>query len=122
LKGQRIIIPERMKADVLKLIHTGHQGIERSKRRARQTCYWPNMNKQIELMVKRCKVCAKYAPSKSREPLHPPPLPTRPWQKIASDLFETRNSTYIIITDYYSLWPEVYQLTNTQTSRVPLTS
>ena len=47
LKGDRIVIPRKLQRDVLKKLHNAHQGMDRTKRRARQTCYWPKMNRQI---------------------------------------------------------------------------
>ena len=41
LKGSRIVIPKRMQTDMLNRIHTGHMGIERSKRRADRTYSGP---------------------------------------------------------------------------------
>jgi len=60
-KGNQIMIPRSMRPDVL---HAGHQGIKECKRRARNSCYWPGMNENIENIVKKCTVCAKFAPSK----------------------------------------------------------
>ena len=37
-------------------------------------------------------------------------LPTKLWQQVGTDLFYYDGKYYIIITDYYSLWPEVYLL------------
>ena len=61
-------------------------------------------------MVSKCNECLKHKPSKQKENLKPRPVPTRPWEKVGSDLFHLGGSNYIVITDYYSLWPEVYQL------------
>ena len=97
-----------MRPNILKLIHAGHQGIEKCKRRARDC--WPNMNQQIESVVTKCIVCARSAPSKSAETLKPHPVPTQLWQKIDTDLFQTNGRNYIVVMDYYSLWPEVYHL------------
>ena len=52
----------------------------------------------------------KIYPSKSAETLKPHPVPTQPWQKIGTDLFQTNGQNYIIVMDYYSLWPDVYHL------------
>ena len=49
-------------------------------------------------------------PSKSTHPLLHHEVPTTPWKKIGSDIFRNGNKTYLIIADYYSLWPEVYLL------------
>ena len=107
-----------MQQNVLKRIHVGHLGMERSKRRARQTCYWPKMNQEIEQIVKCCKTCQKHGKSNSRSPLKPPPLPTRPWEKVGTDLFHLKQQTYIVITDYYSLYPEVYSLPRPDAAQV----
>jgi hypothetical protein len=118
IKGNRIIIPRTLRREVLQMLHNAHQGMDRSKRRARQTCYWPSMNNDIELMVNKCSECNKHKPSKQKEPLKPHPLPTRPWEKIGSDLFEHEGKHYIVVTDYYSLWPELYQLNVAKTPQV----
>ena len=47
LKGQRVVVPAIMKAEMLQLIHEGHLGIEKCKRRARDIMYWPNMNQHV---------------------------------------------------------------------------
>ena len=76
------------------------------------------MNQQIEKMIGGCRECLKHRPSKNKEPLMPHPVPTQPWEKIGSDLFELAGTTYIIITDYYSLWPEVYELKHARSQQV----
>ena len=48
LKNERIIIPNSLRTEMLKKIHAGHMGIEKSKKRARDILYWPGMNGQSE--------------------------------------------------------------------------
>ena len=110
LKGSQIVIPASMRRDMLDRIHEGHLGMEKCKRRARQCLYWPNMNNQIEQKIQRCGECAKLLPSKPAEPLLPHECPEKPWQKVGSDLFHWAGKMYVIIVDYFSLWPEVYLL------------
>ena len=57
VKGSRIVIPRSMQQDVLHKLHNAHQGMDRTKRRARQACYWPKMNNDIEKMVIKCTEC-----------------------------------------------------------------
>ena len=111
LKGDRIVIPKSMRNDLLRRIHEGHMGIEKCKRRARQSIYWPHINNQIEQLVGHCEECRKLLPSKPVEPLLHYPLPERPWQQVGYDLFHFAINTYVVIVDYYSLWPEIYKLT-----------
>ena len=100
LKGTRLVIPEVMKKEMLDRLHEGHQGMEKCKRRARQSCYWPSMNNQLEQIIRRYDICLNHLPSKSSEPLQPPPLPTKSWQKIGTDLFSCGTKNYLLITDY----------------------
>lgn len=57
--------------------------------------------------------CLKYRPPKSPEPLKTHELPTRPCEKVGSDLFHLNGKNYIILTDYYS-----YQLMKTKTENI----
>ena len=99
-----------MRKDVLAAIHTGHLGIAKSKARARQSVYWPQMNAEIEKLISNCDICISLQDSKAKDPLLIPPLPTRPWEIVGCDLFQYGGHHYLIITDYYSLYPEVYLL------------
>ena len=110
LKGDRLVIPTVLRQEILKKIHEGHQGIDKCKRRARDSVFWPNLNNQIEQLVRRCETCLNLLPSKPAEPMLIRTLPTRPWKIIGSDLFQYVNRHYIILVDYYSSLPEVYLL------------
>ena len=63
LYGQRIIIPEKLRKDTLQKLHSSHQGIEKTRRRAKQVVYWPCINNDIDTTVSSCAKCLKYQPS-----------------------------------------------------------
>ena len=69
-------------------------------------------------MIGKCSECLKHKPAKVKEELKPHSVPTRPWEKIATDLFELHKKHYLVITDYYSLWPELYELKITSSRQV----
>ena len=118
LYRDRIIIPSDMRKDILDKIHVGHLGMDKCKRRARESVFWPGLTNQIEQKVSKCETCLRYLPSKPKEPMLPHEVPTKPWEKVATDLFHYANRDYIIIVDYYSLWPEVYLLKKAQSANV----
>ena len=67
LYDNRIVIPKALQRDALKKLHASHQGIDRTKRRARQTVYWPGINSDIETTVAACQKCSLFKPSQTKE-------------------------------------------------------
>ena len=61
-------------------------------------------------MVKRCSECRTLLPVNPKEPLQQPSLPTRPWDKVAVDLYSLNDREYLIVADYFSSFTEVYDL------------
>jgi transposase InsO family protein len=118
LKGSRVIIPHSMRGEMIKRVHEGHLGIEKSKRRARTTMYWPNMNEDIQRVVSKCSVCIKYRYKQQKESLKPHPVPGMPWNKVGADLFHLNGKDYLVIIDYLSNFPEVAQLSSTNAKQV----
>ena len=57
LKGKQVIIPDAMKSDIMPQLHAAHLGIEQTRLLMREYVYWPNIYKDIEVMVKCCAVC-----------------------------------------------------------------
>ena len=99
MRGCRLIIPADLQANVLRQLHSSHQGI----------VWWPQLSKKLEEVVKRCPECVKHQPP-SIEPHLSTPLPSLPWQRVATDLFEWKKSNYLVIVDYFSRWIEIAQL------------
>ena len=87
LRGSRIVIPPPLRKKLLDMIHSGHQGITKS----RELAWWPGLSKQLEDLIHSCERCLK-AQRQRPQPLNPTPLPSLPWQKVASDLFEWNQS------------------------------
>ena len=57
------------------------------------------MNKQIEDVVSRCSACLRYQHKPQKEPMIIHPLPSLPWSKVATDLFELDGLHYLIKVD-----------------------
>lgn len=85
--------------------------------RAHEAVWWPGLTWQIKEKVRQCEMCAKESHN-TPEPLLTTPLPSRPWQQLAADLFEWKKGQYLVAIDYYSRFIEVASLTSTLTSAV----
>ncbi|XP_057698600.1 uncharacterized protein K02A2.6-like [Corythoichthys intestinalis] len=116
LRGSdRLIVPISLRARVVDLAHEGHQGIVRTKQRLRQLYWWPQLDDLVHSVISswiNCQFSDKVAIT-AHAPLTPVELPSKPWEKVGVDItgpFE--NATWdcryaIVLTDYYSKWPEV---------------
>ena len=118
LRGNRIIVPVSMRKEMKSRIHEGHLGIERCKVRAREALYWPGMSSKIADMVSRCSTCLESRRKQQREPLQPLPAATEAWTRIGTDLFKMRGKDYLLVVDYYTNYPEICLLPNTNSSTV----
>ena len=67
-KGEKVIIPTEMQTEMLKIIHRSHLGIEKCKRQARDSLYWPGMSSGVEDFVSTCEICSKYQRKNRKEP------------------------------------------------------
>ncbi|KAL6473791.1 hypothetical protein MHYP_G00173520 [Metynnis hypsauchen] len=80
-KGKKYVIPASLRKEMLFKIHEGHLGEEKCKRSKQQT-----------------------------EPLVPHAIPSRPYYKVGADLLDFQGRSHIVVTDYYSNYPEVATL------------
>ena len=78
LKGERLIVPEKMRAEMKEKLHHNYGGIQATLRRAREICYWPGMNKDLEKVIAKGNICAQYRTANQKEPLMSSPIPARP--------------------------------------------
>jgi hypothetical protein len=100
-KGERIVVPQSVRNDMLSRIHNGHVGIQGCLRRAKESLYWPRMYRDIENFVRNCASCNVYQNEQVEEPLTQHEIPDQPWEKLRVDLFEFRNKNYLVTVDYY---------------------
>ena len=114
------MVPKQLQAETLQKIHTGHQGIVQCQLRAVTSVWWPGISKEVEAFVQKCLECMKSAPN-PREPLLSTPLPKHPWERVAADLFQLNGSTYLLVVDFFSRYPEVIKLNFTTSKTVVFT-
>lgn len=117
-KGSKFVIPASMRKEMLQKVHEGHLGEEKCKRRAREVMYWPRLNQDISQTTASCEICLTYRSKQQAEPLMPHPVPDRPYQKVGVDLFDCNGKSNIVVTDYFSNYPEVATLQSTSSKTV----
>ncbi|GFS12098.1 Pol polyprotein [Elysia marginata] len=100
--GDRIVIPYKMRKEILEKIHEGHLGITKCKERARASVWWPQINQEIKDRVARCQHCIEKKPTQRKETLLTSELPDRPFQKVGIDICEFKKNQYLVLEDYYS--------------------
>ena len=112
-KHHRLIMPYSERLETFKVLHLGHYAVDKMQLRALETVYWSGINKDILKCYQSCKTCIKYSKSQRNEPLQSHTTPEVPWHTVATDLFETKNSKYLLIVDYYSRFPVLRKLSST---------
>ena len=117
-KGRQVLIPEASRKDILKQLHTSHQGIKKTQLLARESVFWENINKDIEEMTKTCNICQKYQPNQRAEPTLHHSIPPAPWWKVGSDIFHINNKNFLIIADYFSKYPIVAEIGGLSSSNI----
>lgn len=57
LRGHRIVLPRTMVKQALRIGHEPHQGIVPTKQYPRSKFYWPNMDLDVERLIRNCSAC-----------------------------------------------------------------
>ncbi|CAC5383467.1 unnamed protein product [Mytilus coruscus] len=87
LKGEKIIIPTSMRKNMLNKLHEGHLGIEKTRKLARDSIFWPGINAQITDFISKCSVCLESRRSNTKEPMAESETPELPWMTVGTDIF-----------------------------------
>jgi hypothetical protein len=109
-RGQKLVVPAAAREEILKKLHISHKGVVSTKVKAREYFYWPNINKDVENFISKCKVCQMYQRANPKECLLDMDLPERPWQKVACDFFYLKGQQNLLMIDYFSKYVELKPL------------
>lgn len=116
--GDRVIIPKVLQKRILKQLHKGHPGIERTKSIARSFVYWHRIDSDVESFVRNCNNCASAAKMPTKTTLEPWPTSSSPWDRIHIDYAGPIDGNYfLVVVDSYSKWPEIIATKSITTQR-----
>ena len=108
LYGERIVIPEGLRKQILSILHAAHQGVSGMLSRTCSAVYWPKLYEDIRKTRDSCGTCNSTAPSHSNMPPVTPDTPSYPFQHISTDYFQLNNQHFCVIVDRYSGWSHIY--------------
>ena len=117
-KGEQIVIPIGLRADMKKAVHSSHIGIEGCLRRARECLFWPGMSSELKQYISTCETCRMFEIAPAKETLMSHDVPDRPWQKVGIDLLTHKSIDYVITVDYFSNFWEIDKLNRTTSNAV----
>ena len=67
---------------------------------------------EIQEKIASCNICQQHQKQNAKEPMIPSQLASKPWEKVATDLFTWVKSEYLITVDYHSRF-----ISSSQTAR-----
>ena len=97
-----MVIPSSLQNEALRLLHSSHMGIVKTKERARTSFYWLNLNCDIESHFSKCRPCATFQEKQPGETLLNDPVSNKPWTALAMDNFDFNGKHYLIVVDHFS--------------------
>lgn len=116
--GSRLVVPNSLRAEVLRSLHKAHQGVTKVLQRAESSVFWPGIRRRVEDTTMACGPCMSAERAAKSEPLISTPVPQYPFQKVGMDLFHLEGVDYLLIVDYFSKWPIVKELSVTTSGAV----
>ena len=80
-----MIVPPPGRRKVIQELHEGHLGATRMKMLARSFVWWPQIDKELEDIVKTCDACQHSRHLPPVAPLQPWEWPQKPWVRLHAD-------------------------------------
>ena len=121
LKGERIVLPDALQADAIKLAHRGsHPGQSGIERRLRYHFFFHGMFDKVKKFVQQCRSCSLFVDKKTKEPINHHVVPEKCWDTVAVDLFGPMPSSrhVVVVQDLSSRYPAAKLVSSTKGSIV----
>ena len=120
LRGTRLILPDSLQDQVIKLAHQGHQGLSKTTALIREHVWFPHLDKKVKSEIEGCLACQSLAQPNPPEPLLSPPMSSNPWEHVKVDFCGPFPSGHhiLVVIDCYSRFPEIEVLKSTSAVKV----
>ena len=87
MRSCRVVVPSGLRQRIMELAHVGHQGVVKTKALIRSRVWYPGIDAQVELMMKKCLACQANGEKQKLEPLRPSTMPAGPWWEVSADFY-----------------------------------
>ena len=114
---QRVVIPHVFCQQLLKELHYNHICMSCMKALARSYLWWPQLDTEIEQIVKNCLQCEATAENPPAAPAHPWIVPQNPWEQVYVDHAQWKRWLLFVVVDALSKRPEVFIMNSTSASQ-----
>ncbi|KAI5715463.1 hypothetical protein M8J77_016422 [Diaphorina citri] len=116
-RKDRVVIPTSLRSQILAELHETHLGVTKMKQLSRRYVYWPNIDRDIERLVRSCEACAKIKTNPPKVTVHPWECPQENWERVHVDYAGPfQNAYFLVCVDAKSKWIEVRMIKNAPTS------
>jgi hypothetical protein len=118
INATQIVVPMKLRRQILKQLHVPHAGINRTRAMARKLIFWPGLSTDIAAMINNCDRCQFLRASQAAEPLQSQPQPVEHMQSVSMDLYEVKGRHFLVMVDRYSYFCWTAQLQSQTSSTV----
>ena len=109
LWGTQVIIPTKLRAQVLEELHHAHPGVVKMKGLVSSYIWWPQLDSEIEQKVRDCTICQSHQNSSPVGPLHPWDWMACPWLRLHIDYTSPyQGHMFLVVIDSHAKWLEVF--------------
>ena len=108
LWGMRVIVPRKLRQQVLQELHRGNSGTVCMKSLARNHVWWLHLDHDLEECAKECQACQVGKHALPKAPLHPWAWPAALWQCVHVEFAgPVRGKMLLLLINAHSKWPEL---------------
>jgi transposase InsO family protein len=118
INATQIVVPMKLRHQILKQLHEPHAGINRTRAMARKHFFWPGLSTDIAAMINNWDKGQFLRALQAAEPLQCQPQPAEPMQSVSMDLYEVKGRHFLVVCDRYSYFCWTAQLHTQKSSTV----
>ena len=85
IRGNRLVIPTKLRQQVINPAHEGHQGLIKTNKLSREKVWFPKIDTLTEKAVKECLACQSVGQPSKPAPIQPTLIPQQAWDVIYVD-------------------------------------